>query len=370
MQGEIVLSEPRRVDAHVHAVRGRQLLPEGGGRAVLVFDNEASWMRPRVVRWRLEVVALHLDGGLSQAANTLPTASPSLGLPPPRAASSTATPAQHQGRAPFPPGAAVEGAQVPGAPPSGGPSTRVRPSDGGMAAASWWTRALQHVPAVPAPREVRAAHTAEAGGGSRQSGDGEDGMGGAAPAPIKAPAAPAPPPPPLAVPSAVPNATPSQHEGGHDEDAQQQLALLPFDEYFGVAPGACKGRHRDGAFRRTAATASERDVGAIALAMTQDFPLTLAQMLPLARALAASSRQHESLAAFFEHKLPPGFPVQFTLPVFPAVSAKVTFGRARVWPRGEGGEAHPDAPPEHIFRIPEDYERGAYRNFSERFLDG
>jgi hypothetical protein len=104
--------------------------------------------------------------------------------------------------------------------------------------------------------------------------------------------------------------------------------------------------------------------------MASDFPLTLAQMLPLARTLAVSSRQHESLAAFFERKLPPGFPVQFTLVVFPTVTATVTFGAARVFARGADGEAAADAPSASVFEIPPDYARGKFRDLSDRVLDG
>jgi hypothetical protein len=146
---------------------------------------------------------------------------------------------------------------------------------------------------------------------------------------------------------------------------------MPFDDYFKLPQGAQPARpHRDGGLRRVPSSSSQAGVGPISLAMSHAFPLTLAQMLPLAKALAVSSRQHESLAAFLERKLPAGFPVQFTLAVFPTVSATVTFGQARVFPRLPSGEAAVDAPEAALFEIPADYTRGAYRNFGERFLDG
>ena len=45
------------------------------------------------------------------------------------------------------------------------------------------------------------------------------------------------------------------------------------------------------------------------------FPLTPQQMLPLFEVLSVSNDQFENVRTFLESKLPPGFPVQFSLPV-------------------------------------------------------
>jgi len=164
-----------------------------------------------------------------------------------------------------------------------------------------------------------------------------------------------------------------ERSAGEQEPEQDEM---PFDEYFRLGSGPSGERrlgaraHGDGLLQRLPSSASQTALGPIALAMASDFPLTLAQMLPLAKALAVSSRQHESLVAFLERRLPAGFPVQFTLAVFPTVSATVTFGRCAVYQRGADGSAHPDAPTQQLFEIPDDYARGKYKNFGERFLDG
>jgi hypothetical protein len=165
-------------------------------------------------------------------------------------------------------------------------------------------------------------------------------------------------------------AAPAGGNGGNSAD-EVPLDAMPFEDYFMLPDGEAPARPHDaGRFRRIASSASETLLGPISLAMASDFPLTLAQMLPLARTLAVSSRQHESLAAFFERKLPPGFPVQFTLVVFPTVTATVTFGAARVFARGADGEAAADAPSASVFEIPPDYARGKFRDLSDRVLDG
>ncbi|KAG8458051.1 hypothetical protein KFE25_007258 [Diacronema lutheri] len=294
-----------RAAAHMHARRGSlgPFVDKAGGRVLLTFSNEHSWMRGRAVRYRFTVVP---------AANEPPPPQPPPLRQPP--------PPQPQPQPPPP-------AQPP-APPrvhSLPPARAHTPPSGAQAAGSasplGIARASSTPPGIAAPSAAAAAATAAA--------------------------------------------------AGSNGDAADERDAMPFDEYFRLPPGARVERaHAAALVRRLPSSASETAVGAISLTMASDFPLALPHMLPLAQALAVSSRQHESLAAFFSRKLPAGFPVQFTLAVFPTVTATVTFGKAAVFPRGPRGEHHPDAPAADVFDLPADYARGAYRNFGERFLDG
>lgn len=64
-----------------------------------------------------------------------------------------------------------------------------------------------------------------------------------------------------------------------------------------------------------------------------------------------SSKHFKSMKKFFETRLPEGkgFPVQFSLPVFPTVTATVKVTSMDL-----------TAPPEERFRVPDDYEMGKY----------
>ena len=76
------------------------------------------------------------------------------------------------------------------------------------------------------------------------------------------------------------------------------------------------------------------------------------QFLPVAEVMARSSTHAENFARFFKTKMPvgAGFPVRFSVPVFPTVTATVTFelcDAAR-------------SPPASYFDMPKDYKLGAY----------
>jgi hypothetical protein len=84
----------------------------------------------------------------------------------------------------------------------------------------------------------------------------------------------------------------------------------------------------------------------------KDFPLTTEQFLPVAEIMARTSRHAANIRRFFSSKLPAGagFPVRFTLPVFPTVTATVTFDFC-----------DPYRPPaKSLFTIPDDFKMGAY----------
>lgn len=350
-----------RADAHVHTRRGTvgpfccapgdaRWLGEaaGGGAAsgqvagagwlLFTLSNEHSWLRGRAVRYRLTLLPVDqaadtaaapppADGHLALSAQPLRPAAPQAGRPSSAAAGAAAAAAA---RFEGPPGLCGGAADRASSTPSIRPAA-ARGAGGGR----------------PHSYNLSEAASGDADRGSERDSKGCSGGSSAGGA-----------------------------EGGAGADERD---AMPFDEYFklgtAVAPGVAMAQpaerwHDDGLLRRVPSSASETNLGPIALTMADDFPLSLRQMLPLAQALAVSSRQHESLAAFFEKSLPPGFPVQFTLAVFPTVSATITFGKAAVFPRGPDGQAHPDAPAESVFEIPAHYARGKYRNFGERFLDG
>ena len=79
--------------------------------------------------------------------------------------------------------------------------------------------------------------------------------------------------------------------------------------------------------------------------------------LSLSQVMAATDEQYESLERFFStNRLAQGgFPVKFSLPVLPAVSALVTFEKCEL-----------TSPDEKLFEIPADYKEGGFRNFLER----
>ena len=82
------------------------------------------------------------------------------------------------------------------------------------------------------------------------------------------------------------------------------------------------------------------------------FPFTTEQFLPVAEVMARTGRHAENLRAFFNSKMPEGagFPVQFTIPVFPTVTAKITFELCEVR----------RSPARGVFELPADYKMGAY----------
>ncbi|OQR99929.1 hypothetical protein ACHHYP_03877 [Achlya hypogyna] len=78
--------------------------------------------------------------------------------------------------------------------------------------------------------------------------------------------------------------------------------------------------------------------------MADTFPLTMAQFLPVVQVLATTSSQFASMASLLESKLPPGFPVQLTAPIFPSISVTMRF---------EGFSLQ--ASPPELFVVPETY---------------
>jgi hypothetical protein len=76
------------------------------------------------------------------------------------------------------------------------------------------------------------------------------------------------------------------------------------------------------------------------------------QFLPVAELMARTGAHAANFRAFFERKLPrgAGFPVRFSLPVFPTITATVTFEYMSA--------SH--VPPASLFAVPPEYSVGAY----------
>ncbi|CAD5111853.1 DgyrCDS1117 [Dimorphilus gyrociliatus] len=80
------------------------------------------------------------------------------------------------------------------------------------------------------------------------------------------------------------------------------------------------------------------------LAMSEEFPMTVEQVLDVLE-IVAPLKQYKKLREFMDTKLPPGFPVKIEIPVFPTVTAKVTFQQFK-WD---------DSLAEDLFIIPNEY---------------
>uniref|UniRef100_A0A8C4Q9V4 Ankyrin repeat domain 13C n=1 Tax=Eptatretus burgeri TaxID=7764 RepID=A0A8C4Q9V4_EPTBU len=80
------------------------------------------------------------------------------------------------------------------------------------------------------------------------------------------------------------------------------------------------------------------------VAMSQEFPLSLEMMLNVLE-IVAPFKHFNKLREFVQMKLPPGFPVKLDIPVFPTITATVTFQEFRTI----------DQLPPNMFKIPSNY---------------
>ena len=76
------------------------------------------------------------------------------------------------------------------------------------------------------------------------------------------------------------------------------------------------------------------------------------QFLPVAEVMARTGAHAENFKRFFSRKMPQGagFPVRFTMPVFPTITATVTFELCETR----------RAVPASLFAVPADFKVGAY----------
>ena len=87
------------------------------------------------------------------------------------------------------------------------------------------------------------------------------------------------------------------------------------------------------------------------VAFSKSFPLTPEQFLPVAEMMARTSEHAANFTSFFRTKFPrdAGFPVRFSIPVFPTVTATVTMEQMDTF----------RAPPKSFFEVPKDFKMGA-----------
>uniref|UniRef100_A0A8D0AUP0 Ankyrin repeat domain 13C n=1 Tax=Sander lucioperca TaxID=283035 RepID=A0A8D0AUP0_SANLU len=85
------------------------------------------------------------------------------------------------------------------------------------------------------------------------------------------------------------------------------------------------------------------------IAMSQDFPLGIESLLNVLEVIAPF-KHFNKLREFVQMKLPPGFPVKLDIPVFPTITATVTFQEFRY-----------DEFDQSIFTIPNDYKEDPSR---------
>ncbi|KAM9384818.1 ankyrin repeat domain-containing protein 13C-A isoform 2-T2 [Pholidichthys leucotaenia] len=85
------------------------------------------------------------------------------------------------------------------------------------------------------------------------------------------------------------------------------------------------------------------------IAMSQDFPLGIESLLNVLEVIAPF-KHFNKLREFVQMKLPPGFPVKLDIPVFPTITATVTFQEFRY-----------DEFDESIFTIPNEYKEDPSR---------
>ena len=81
--------------------------------------------------------------------------------------------------------------------------------------------------------------------------------------------------------------------------------------------------------------------------MTPEFPLTIDTVSSVLTVVAPTAKHVEKLRDFIQGKLPPGFPVKLDMPVFPTVTARVSFRAYR-----------PLTPEDdNVFDVPEGFRR-------------
>lgn len=100
------------------------------------------------------------------------------------------------------------------------------------------------------------------------------------------------------------------------------------------------------------------------ICFSKDFPLSIEQILPVVEIMARSKDHWENFSRFFRTKMPEeGFPVKFQIPIFPTVSATVSFIDCQIF--------HSDDEMDSVesmrlneFRVPDDYDKNNYEDRS------
>lgn len=141
---------------------------------------------------------------------------------------------------------------------------------------------------------------------------------------------------------------------------------IPFEEYF---PSVDADPEKLAALpyihlgRKLAAKEQRKKLSA-SIWMSNKFPLSIQQLLPLFEILSPSNEHFDKLREFISLKLPPGFPVQVELPVLMILSARITFRNYKTWTRETRKTIpipkalDPQISSKEWFKIPEDYTEG------------
>jgi len=106
-----------------------------------------------------------------------------------------------------------------------------------------------------------------------------------------------------------------------------------------------------GVFKKEAISVEDKVLD-LRVYFSREFPISVEAFLPIAEVMARSSAHAANFRSFFDTKFPvgAGFPVKFTIPVFPTITATVTFEHCDI--------RRP--PPAAVFDLPADFKMGAY----------
>uniref|UniRef100_H2YIA2 Ankyrin repeat domain-containing protein n=1 Tax=Ciona savignyi TaxID=51511 RepID=H2YIA2_CIOSA len=129
-----------------------------------------------------------------------------------------------------------------------------------------------------------------------------------------------------------------------DRDPERRQSLPPpepctvtWEDYSNTTSDPCLGRSRKEKLNTKKFEAS--------LGMSTEFPVKLENLLPIFAALGTKAKLFLKLKEFVTLRLPSGFPVRITIPVFPTVKAVVNF------PQFEFRTSIPSS----MFSVPSDY---------------
>lgn len=119
-----------------------------------------------------------------------------------------------------------------------------------------------------------------------------------------------------------------------------QPAAVSWQQYLQAEPGnhPTLGREQKCKIVKTAVKAS--------VAMSDEFPLSKQEFLDVLKIVPI--KLFKKLEEFVELKLPNGFPVRFDIPIFPFLTARITF---------EDFAYHEGPIDENLFRVPDDYKQ-------------
>lgn len=99
--------------------------------------------------------------------------------------------------------------------------------------------------------------------------------------------------------------------------------------------------------------------------MAQNFPLTIADLMPIFEIMSPTGKHFERLKSFISLDMPPGFPVKLEVPIFAFLTGRVTFENYQDWMEGLSKESIPapksvgaDMHTRSWFSIPADYQKG------------